>query len=162
MIKKPHLVTSISFHKKVLSTLSIYKIVIRLKSQVLSKEDCRLVADRHTCNQILLLDLKALGALDILAHHLSYQGNPKSPPHIFFVLHNLVCLTWGRLCLNKVLLSKGSDVSYIGHRPRAIYLCDRKTGRLTDGQADRQVYFALLELADLISLSVDGLSPNCQ
>ena len=38
-----------------------YKIVIRLKSQVLSKEECRLVADRQTCNQIMLLELKALG-----------------------------------------------------------------------------------------------------
>ena len=41
-------------HKK-LSTLSIYNIVLRLKSQVLNKEDCRLVADRQTCNKILLL-----------------------------------------------------------------------------------------------------------
>ena len=31
--------------------LNIYKIVIRLKSQVLRKEDSRLVADRQTCNQ---------------------------------------------------------------------------------------------------------------
>ena len=44
---KSHLITSISFHKKALSTFNIYKIVIRLKSQVLSKEDSRLVADRH-------------------------------------------------------------------------------------------------------------------
>ena len=46
---KAHLFTSIIFHKKALSTLNIYKNVIRLKSQVLSKEDSRLVADRQTC-----------------------------------------------------------------------------------------------------------------
>ena len=67
-------------------TFSTYKIVIRLKSHVLSKEDYR-----QTCNQILLLELKALGTLDRLAHHLSYQGDPKSQPHIFFVLANLDC-----------------------------------------------------------------------
>ena len=38
--------------QKALSTLNIYKIVIRLKSRVLSKEDSRLVADRQTCNQL--------------------------------------------------------------------------------------------------------------
>ena len=32
--------------------LNIYKIVIRLKSQVLRKDDSRLVADRQTCNQV--------------------------------------------------------------------------------------------------------------
>ena len=50
-INKAHLFTSIIFHKKAQSTLNIYKIVIRLKSQVLSKKDSRLVADRQTCNQ---------------------------------------------------------------------------------------------------------------
>ena len=95
MTTKPHLITSISFHKKALSTLSIYKIVIRLKRQVLNKEDCRLLADRQTCNQILLLELKALGTLDRLAHNLSNQGDPKSPPHIFFVLTNLDCFDLG-------------------------------------------------------------------
>ena len=55
-----------------------------------------LVADRQTCNQILLLELKVLGTLDRLAHHLSYQDDPKSPPHIFFVLTNLeIFFTWG-------------------------------------------------------------------
>ena len=38
---KPHLFTSISFHKKALSMLNIY-------SPVLSKEDSRLVAERQT------------------------------------------------------------------------------------------------------------------
>ena len=89
-LTNPHLVTSISFHKKALSTLNVYKIVIRLKSQVLSKEDSRLVADRQTCNQFFfLLKLKALGTLDRHAHYLGYQDVPKSPPHIFFVLTNL-------------------------------------------------------------------------
>ena len=32
--------------------LSIYKIVIRLTSQVLSREGIRLLKDRQTCNQI--------------------------------------------------------------------------------------------------------------
>ena len=57
---KPHLFTCISFHKKALSTLNIYKIVIRLKSQVLSKEDSRLVADRQTCNQFFCSSSKPL------------------------------------------------------------------------------------------------------
>ena len=35
-----------------MSTLNIYKIDIRLKSQVIRKEDSRLVADRQTCKQI--------------------------------------------------------------------------------------------------------------
>ena len=79
--------------QKALSTLNIYKIVVRLKNQVLSKEDSRPVADKQTCNQFFLLKLKALGTLDRRAHHLSYQGGPKSPPHIFFG----IVLTWGRL-----------------------------------------------------------------
>ena len=53
------------------------------------------MADRQTCYQILLLELKALGTLDRLAHRLSYQGDPKSPPHIFFVLSNLDCSDMG-------------------------------------------------------------------
>ena len=72
-------------YKKALSTLSVYIIVTRLKRQVLSNETCRLLADRQTCNQILLLELKALGTLDRLAHHLSNQGDPKSPPPFFCV-----------------------------------------------------------------------------
>ena len=36
-------------------------------------------------------------------------------------------------------LSQGSDVSYIGHWPRAICHCDRKTDILTDRQADRHI-----------------------
>ena len=70
------------------------KIVIRRKSQVLSKEDSRLVADRQICNHFFL-KLKALGTLDRRAHHLSYQGGPKSPPYIFFVLTNLDCFDLG-------------------------------------------------------------------
>ena len=38
-------------YKKTLSTLNIYKIVIKLKSLVLRKEDSRLVADRQACKQ---------------------------------------------------------------------------------------------------------------
>ena len=40
--------------QKALSTLNIYKIVIRLKSQVLRKEGSRLVADRQTYNRCCL------------------------------------------------------------------------------------------------------------
>ena len=83
MINKAPFSYRYKLSQKALSTLSIYKIVIRLKSQVLNKKDCRLVADRQTCNQILLLELKALGTLDRLTYHLSYQDDPKSPLHIF-------------------------------------------------------------------------------
>ena len=86
--------------QKALSKLNTYIIVIRLKSQVLRKEDCRLVADRQTCNQfcfVFLLKFKALGTLDRRAHHQSYQGGPKSPTHIFFVFTNLDCFDLGRL-----------------------------------------------------------------
>ena len=62
-----------------------------------------LVADRQTCNQILLLELKALGTLDRLAHLLSYQGDPKSPLHIFFVLTNLDCFDLGTSLSEKVM-----------------------------------------------------------
>ena len=76
--------------KKVMSTLNIhvYKIVIRLKSQVLRKEDSRTVADRQIdrhANRFFLLMIKALGTLDRHALNMSYQGSPKSRPHIFFV-----------------------------------------------------------------------------
>ena len=103
MINKAPFNYKYKLSQKALSTLSIYKIVIRLKCQVLSKEERRFVADRQTSNQILLLDLKALGTLDRLAHHLSYQGDPKSPPHIFFVLTNLDCFDLGTSLSEKVV-----------------------------------------------------------
>ena len=87
--------TSISFHKKALSTLNIYKIVIRLKSQVLRKEDSR-ACDSQTDMQIFFRSCsKPLGTLDRRAHHLSLQGGPKSPPHVFFVFTNLDCFDLG-------------------------------------------------------------------
>ena len=95
-----------------MSTPSIYKIVIRLKSQVLSEEDCRLVADRQTCNQILLLELKALGTLDRLDHNLSYQNGPKSPPHIFFVLTDSDCFDLGTSLSEKVMF-KAKAVTHL-------------------------------------------------
>ena len=55
------------------------------------------MADRYTCEQFFLLMLKALGTLDRHAHHLSYQGGPKSPLDIFFVLTNLDSFALGRL-----------------------------------------------------------------
>ena len=99
------------------------------------------MADRQTCNQILLLKLRAFGTLDRRAHHLSHQGGPKSPPHtcIFIALTNLDCFDLGTSLRKIYVLSQGSDVSYIDHWLRAIYLCDRQTY----SQTDRQVYFAV-------------------
>ena len=108
-----------------------------------------------------LLKLKAHGTLDRRAHHLSYQSGPKLPPHIFIVLTILDCFDIGT-SLKKLCLSQASDVAYIGYWPRAIYLFDRQTDRLTDRKVGSHMYSAMLELKDLISLSVDGLSPNCQ
>ena len=61
------------------------------------------MAGRQTCNQILLFELKALGTLDRLAHHLSYQGDLKSPPPIFLVLTNLDCFDLGTSLSEKVM-----------------------------------------------------------
>ena len=101
------------------------------------------MADRQTCKQILLLELRALGTLDRYVYHLSNQGGPNSPPHtcIFIVLTNLDCFDLGTSLSEKVisyLLSQGSDVSYIDHWSWAIYLCDRQTDILTDRQTNRQ------------------------
>ena len=74
MINKVSFNYKYKLSRKALSTLSIYKTVIGMKSQILSKEDCRLLVDRQTCIQILLLELKAFGTLDRLPHLLSYQG----------------------------------------------------------------------------------------
>ena len=90
--------------QKTLSTLNIYKFVIRLKSQVIRKEDSRLVADRQTCKQffcscsIIVSEYDqeiALGTLDRHANHLSYKGGSKAPPYSFFVLTNLDCFDLG-------------------------------------------------------------------
>ena len=106
---------------------------------------------------LFLLKLK----LDRHSHHLSYQSGPKSPRHIFYGLTNLDCFGLGT-SLKNLCLSQCSDVAYIGHWPRAIYLFYRLTDRLTDRQVGKHIYSAVLELTDLISLSVDRLSPNCQ
>ena len=87
----------------------------------------------QTCNHFLLKP-KALGTLDRRVHHLSKQGGPKSPPHIFFVLANLDCFDLGT-SLKNYALSQGSDVAYIGHWPRQYtFLIDIQT----DSQIDRQ------------------------
>ena len=62
------------------------------------------MADRQTCYQILLPELKAIGTLGGLAHNLSYQGDPKSPPHILFVLTNLDCFDLGTYLSEKVMI----------------------------------------------------------
>ena len=86
-----------------------------------------------------LLKYKALETLDICAQHLSYhQSGPKSPPHIFFVLTNLDCFDLGT-SLKKLCLSKGSDVAYIGHWPRAKYLFDRQINRVADREVGRHI-----------------------
>ena len=61
------------------------------------------MADRQTCNQSLLLELKALGTLERHTNHLSYQVGPKSLPHIFFVLTNLDCFNLGTSHSEKVM-----------------------------------------------------------
>ena len=59
--------------KEALSTLNIFKIVIILKSQVLSKEDIysSLVAHRQTCNQVFSSSSKLLNT-----------GQTHSPPEL--------------------------------------------------------------------------------
>ena len=97
---------------------------------------------RQTYRQTVffLLMLKALGTLDRHPHHLSYQGGPKSPLHIFFVLTNLDCFDLGT-SLKKLCLSHGSDVAYIGNWPRAMYrFLDKQTDSLTDRQTGRHAY----------------------
>ena len=79
------------------------------------------MADRQTYNHFFLLNLKCLGTLDRRTHHLSYQSGQKSPPHIFFVFTNLDCFDLGT-SLKKLCLSQGSDIAYIDHWPRTIYL----------------------------------------
>ena len=89
--------------------------------------------DRQTCNQISVLELKALGTLDKLAHHLGYQGGSKSPPHIFFVLTNLEYFDLGTSLYEKVIV-------YILYRSLAKgnLSCDRQTDRQTHRQTDKQ------------------------
>ena len=113
---------------------------------------------------VFLLKLKSLWTLDRHTHHLSYRVGPKSPPHNFFVLINLDCFHLGtslkKLCFKPRQwhtlyrsLAKGN----IPFRPT-----NRQVHRQTDKQVGRHIYSAELELADLISLSVNGQSPNCQ
>ena len=54
MINKAQFIYKYKLSQKAQSTLNIYTIVIRLKSQVLSKEDSRLVAERQTYMQSVL------------------------------------------------------------------------------------------------------------
>ena len=93
--------------------------------------------DRHAISVVVfLLKFKAFGILDRRAHNMSYQGGPKSPPHIFFVLTNLDCFDLGT-SLKSYVLSQGSDVAYKGHWQRALYLFDRQTDRVIDRQTYR-------------------------
>ena len=139
--KQSPFVYKYNLSQKVLSTLNIYKIVIRLKSQVLSKEDSRLVADRQTCNRFFWLKLESLGTLDRRAYHLSYQSGSKSPQHIFFVLTNLNCFDLGT-SLKKLCLSQGNDVSLAKGNIHFDRQTDRLTDRLTDREVGRHIYSA--------------------
>ena len=77
-----------AFTKKLCIRLTYVKLLLDFKVKFLEKriEAC---GRRTDMQSVFLLKLKALGTLDRRAHHLSYQGGPKSPPHIFFVLTNL-------------------------------------------------------------------------
>ena len=134
MIHKAPFINKYKLSLKTLSTLNIYKIVMRLKSKVLRKEDSRLVADRQM--QIVFCSCSKPFTLDRHAHHLSYQGGLKSPSHIFFVWSNLDCFDLGT-SEKSYVLSQGRDVACIGHWPRAIYLFDRQTDILTYRQTNR-------------------------
>ena len=85
--------------QKALSTLNIYKIVIRLKSQVLSKEDSRLVADRQTCYQLFFF----CSSSNPLEHWIDalttwVTSLVQSHHHIFSLCWPIwIALTWGRL-----------------------------------------------------------------
>ena len=72
MINKAPFINKYKLSQKTLFTLNIYKIVIRLKSQVLRKEDSRLEADRQmqivfcSCSKPLTL----------------FDGQTRSPPEL--------------------------------------------------------------------------------
>ena len=97
------------------------------------------MADRHTYMQtVFSAHAQSSWNTGQTAHHLSYQGGPKS--HIFFVLTNLDCFDFGT-SLKSYVFSRGSDVAYIGHWPRAMNLfIDNQTVSLTDRQTGRQAY----------------------
>ena len=151
--------------QKALSTLSIYKIVIRLKSQVLSKEDCRLVADRQT-------DMQS----DFVAWAQSpwNTGQTRSPPElpgwsqvttIFSLCWPIwIVLTWGRLCLKKLCFKPRKDVSYIGHWPMTIYLSDRQTDRHTDrymlpfSSSQKSYHCLLMDCRTVLKIYVSSLT----
>ena len=128
------LFTRISFHKKALSKLNIYKIVIRLKSQVLRKEKaCGRQTDTQSvfCSRSKPLehwaDALTTWAPRVVQNHY----------HIFSLCWPIrIVWTRGRLWKSYVL-SQGSDVAYIGHWQRAMYPFDRQTDILTDRQTNR-------------------------
>ena len=88
---------------------------------------------------VFFLMFKALGILDRHVHHLSYQDGPNSPPH--FLCVDQFGLFWlGDVSEKNYVLSQGSDIAFIGHWPRAIYLLERHTDSQTDIQTGRQTY----------------------
>ena len=65
----------------------------------------------------MLFELIALGTLARqYAHHLTYQGGPKSHQHTFFVMANLGCFDLGTSLPENVMF-----------KHMAIYVCDRQT-----------------------------------
>ena len=128
---KPHIITSISFHKK----CPVYAKHIRLTSQVLCK---RIVGLWQT-------DIQS----DFVAQTQSLwnTGQTSSPPELpgwskvttsYFLCTDQFGSFWlGDVSVWKsCVLNQGIDISYIDHWPRAIYLCDRQTDSQTDKQAD--------------------------
>ena len=108
---------------------------------------------------VFLLMLKPLGTLDRHAHHLSYQGGSKLPPHHFFVLTNLDCF------------DLGASLKKLCFKPRQwrnlyMYLFNRQTDRLTDRQTGRQTYifchaWAHRPHSTVCRWTVSKLSVNC-
>ena len=87
--------------------LNIYKTVIRLKSQVLSKEGSRLVTDIHS---VFFAQAQSPWNTVQMCSPPELPEGPKSPPHIFFVLTNLDCFDLGT-SLKIHVLSQGSDIA---------------------------------------------------
>ena len=100
-------------------------------------------------------------------------GQTRSPPELpvwskaittsFLVLTNLDFLDLGT-SMKKLCLSQGSGVAFIGHWPRAIYLFDIKTDRLTDRQVGKHIFCLALAHRPHVTVcrwTVSKLSVNC-
>ena len=106
----------------------------------------------------VLLKFKALGTLDRRAHHLSYQGGPKSPPHIFFVLTNLNRFDLGT-SLKKLCFKPRQWRSLYRSLANGNIPFYRQTDRLTDRRTGRRIYIlrCLSSQTSYHCLSIDCL-----